>query len=170
LNAFTQLLLQFQKRAGRCPASTRNRSGRPLPNLVLVAKPLKNTGVKEVRDVTAQYQKKKPGCCRAFLTNYFFVQSFRQLGDLMCKPRNLSARIVPVNYVALGCLHQFGFRTGHRLQGCVAVAALDCLFDNADCTTHLGAPRFVDDGPAGNLARRLLGGSRIGHFLKYPSA
>jgi hypothetical protein len=33
----------------------------------------------------------------------------------------------------------------------------------------LGAARFVDGGPASNLARRLLGGSGIGHGLKYPS-
>src|SRR3982074_1215164 len=88
----------------------------------------------------------------------------------MREPRDLSARIVLVNDVALRCLHEFWFSARHRLQRRIAVAALDRLFDNADRAAHLGAARLVDDGAAGNLARRLLGGSRIGHVLKYPSA
>jgi hypothetical protein len=116
---------------------------------------------------------KKPGAA-GLLTNIFFSQfirsSFRQLGDLMRQPRDLSARIVLVNDVALGCLHQLRFRVRHRLQRRIAVAALDRFFDNADRASHLGAARLVDDGAAGNLARRLFGGGRIGHVLKYPSA
>src|SRR6202795_4433413 len=100
----------------------------------------------------------------------FSISSFRQLGDLMREPRDLSARIVLVNDVALRCLHEFRFRARHCLQRRIAVTALDRLFDNADRAAHLGAARLVDNGAAGNLARRLLGGSRIGHGLKYPSA
>src|SRR5471030_2082841 len=88
----------------------------------------------------------------------------------MREPRDLAARIVLVDDVALRCLHQFRLRAGHRLQRCIAVAALDRLFDDTNRAAHLGAARLVDDGTAGNLARRLLGGSRIGHGLKYPSA
>src|SRR6202048_4994857 len=87
----------------------------------------------------------------------------------MCETRNLSARIVLVNDVALRRLHQLRLSARHRLLRRSAIAALDRLFDDADRTAHLGAARLVDDGAAGNLARRLLGGSRIGHILKYPS-
>ena len=34
-------------------------------------------------------------------------------------------------------------------------------------TAHLGAARLVDHGAAGDLARRFLGGSGIGHRLKF---
>jgi hypothetical protein len=88
----------------------------------------------------------------------------------MREPRDLSARIVLVNDIALRCLHQLRFRARHRLQRCSAVAAFDGFFDSANRAAHLGAARLVDDGAAGDLARRLLGGSRIGHILKYPSA
>src|ERR1700704_830497 len=88
----------------------------------------------------------------------------------MREPRDLSARIVLVNDVALGCLHEFRLGARHCLQRCIAVAALDRLFDGADRAAHLGATRLVDNGAAGNLARRLLGGRSIGHVLKYPSA
>jgi len=99
----------------------------------------------------------------------FSISSFRQLGDLMREPRDLSACIVLVNNIALCCLHEFRLGARHCLQRRVAVAALDRLFDNADRAAHLGAARLVDNGAAGNLARRLLGGSCIGHVLKYPS-
>ena len=75
-----------------------------------------------------------------------------------------------MNDVALGCLHQFRFRVRHRLQRCIAVAALDGFFDGTNRATHLGAARLVDDGAAGNLAGRLFGGRGIGHVLNYPSA
>ena len=88
----------------------------------------------------------------------------------MREPRDLSARIVFVNDVALRCLHQFGLRVRHRFERCSPVAALDRLFDRSYRAAHLGAARLVDDGAAGNLARRLLGGSGIGHILNYPSA
>src|ERR1700730_13629229 len=88
----------------------------------------------------------------------------------MREPRDLSARIVLVNDVALRCLHQFRLRARHCLQCRIAVTALDRLFDNADRAAHLGAARLVDNGAAGNLVCRLLGGSSIGHVLKYPSA
>src|SRR5450432_1229299 len=108
--------------------------------------------------------------CRASLTNISLISSFRELCDLMGEPRDLSARIVLVDDVALRGLHEFRFRTRHRLQRRIAVAALDRLFDNADRAAHLGATRLVDNGAAGNLARRLLGGGGIGHAFKYPSA
>lgn len=88
----------------------------------------------------------------------------------MREPRNFSARIVPVNDVALRGLHQFRFRVLHRFQRGIAVTALDRFLDGADRTAHLGATRLVDDGAAGNLAGRLLGGGGIGHVLNYPSA
>src|SRR6266436_4715805 len=87
----------------------------------------------------------------------------------MREPRDLPARIVLMNDVALRCLHQFRLGVRHRLQCRGAVAALDRLFDQADGATHLGAARFVDRSAPSNLARRLLGGSGIGHSLKYPS-
>ena len=94
---------------------------------------------------------------------------FRELRDLMREPRNLSACIVLVNDLALRRPHEFWLGARHRLQGCITIATLDRLFDGSHRTAHLGAAGFVDDGAAGNLARRLLGGSRIGHFLNRPS-
>src|SRR5205823_9246564 len=88
----------------------------------------------------------------------------------MGKPRDLSARIVLVNDVALCRLHQFRLGAGHRPQRGIAIAALDRLFDGADRAAHLGAARLIDNRAASNLARRLLGGSCVGHALKYPSA
>ena len=87
----------------------------------------------------------------------------------MREPRDLSAGIVLMDDVALGGLHEFRFRARHRLQRRIAVAALDRLFDNADSAAHLGATRLVDNGAAGNLARRLLGRGGVGHAFKYPS-
>jgi hypothetical protein len=102
-------------------------------------------------------------CAGLFLTNIFFDQLFRELCDLMRKPRDLSAGIVLMDDVALGGLHELRFRARHRLQRRIAVAALDRLFDNADGAAHLGATRLVDNGAAGNLARRLLGRGGVGH-------
>src|SRR5258706_16186220 len=107
--------------------------------------------------------------CRAFSRISFSVSSFRQFGDLMREPRDLSARIVLVDNITLRCLHEFRFGARHCLQRRIAVAALDRLFDNADCAAHLGTARLVDNGAAGNLARRLLGGGSIGHVYNYPS-
>jgi CubicO group peptidase (beta-lactamase class C family) len=84
-------------------------------------------------------------------------------GNAMREARYFPAGIVLVDDVALGGLHEFRFRARHRLQRRVAVAALDRLFDNADCAAHLGATRLVDNGAAGNLARRLLGRGGVGH-------
>src|ERR1019366_5824765 len=109
-----------------------------------------------------KHQKKKPGAA-GLLTKYFSASLFRELCDLMREPRDLPARIVLVNDIALGCLHQLRLGARHRFQRGIAVAALDRLFDDADRAAHLGAARLVDDGAAGNLACRLLGGSRIGH-------
>src|SRR2546426_7950531 len=82
----------------------------------------------------------------------FSTSSFRQLGDLMREPRDLSARIVLVNDIALRCLHEFRFGGLHCLQRRIAVAALDRLFDNADRAVHLGAARLVGNGAAGALS------------------
>jgi hypothetical protein len=84
--------------------------------------------------------------------------------------RHLPARVVLVNDVALRRTHQLGLGAGHRLQRRVAVAALDRFLDVADGAAHLGAARLVDHGAAGDLAGRLLGGSRVGHRLKNPLA
>jgi len=94
-------------------------------------------------------------------------QLFADLGDLVREARDLSAGIVLVNDVALRRLHQFRFGMGERLQRRVAIAALDRFLDGADRAAHLGAARLVDDGAASDLACRLLGGSRIGHGLKF---
>src|SRR5262249_44113806 len=59
---------------------------------------------------------------------------------------------------------------GHRLQRRVAVATLDRFFDVADGAAHLGAARLVDHGAAGDLSRRFLCGSRVGHPLQIPLA
>src|ERR1700723_4247077 len=88
----------------------------------------------------------------------------------MNKSRNLSARRVLVTDIALSAFYQLRLGARHCLECCVAVTALDRFFDRSYRTTHLGAARFIDDGAAGNLARRLLGGSRIGPVLKCPSA
>src|ERR1700733_14736870 len=97
------------------------------------------------------------------------ISSFRELGDLMRQPRNFPARIVLVNDIALRGLHELRLGMRHRLQRRVTIAALDRLFDGSNRATHLGAARLVDNGAAGNLAGRLLGGSSIGHALKCPS-
>lgn len=94
----------------------------------------------------------------------------RQLGDPVREPRDFAAGGVLVNDVALRGLHQLGLGSRHRLDGSVAVTLGERLFDHADRAAHLGAPRFVDEGAAGNLACRLLGGGRIGHALTDPSA
>src|SRR6516164_10952980 len=112
----------------------------------------------------------KPGTGRARRQALPSIRSFRQLGDLMSKPRDLPAGIVLVNNIALRRFHQLGLGMRHRLQGCVAVTALDRVLGAADRAAHLGSARFVDYGAAGNLACRLFGGSRIGHGLKFPSA
>ena len=124
---------------------------------------------------TINLKKEKPGeaglLTNIFLDQFYFASLlFRELGDLVDEPRNFSARAVLVNDVALRCLHQFRLGLRHRLQRRGAVAALDRLFDGADRATHLGAARLVDDGAAGNLARRLFGGSGIGHLVSNPSA
>jgi len=90
-----------------------------------------------------------------------------ELGDLMGEARNLPARIVLVNDVALRCLHQLRLRAGESLQRRVAVAALDRFLDGTNCAAQLGTTRLVDDGATGNLAGRLLGGGGIGHVLKF---
>ena len=76
-------------------------------------------------------QQKKPGKA-GLLEEYLLVSSFRELGDLVREPRDLSARIVLVNDVALRGLHQFRLRVRHRLQRRIAVAALDRLFDRCE--------------------------------------
>src|SRR5579871_2159284 len=91
-----------------------------------------------------------------------------ELGDLMREPRDLAARGVLVNDVALGCAHQLGLCARHGLDRGIAVAAIDRVLDAADSATHLRAARLVDRSAAGNLARRFLGGSGVGHRLKYP--
>src|SRR3989442_1356132 len=132
-----------------------------------------------------RFKKEKGPDAAGPLTNDFFSQltlqsahpsvrspfsSLGELGDLMREPRNLPARVVLVNDVALRCLHQFGLRLRHRLQRRVAVAALDRFFDGADRTAQLGPARLVDDGAAGNLAGRLLGGSRNCDLSQLPLA
>jgi len=52
----------------------------------------------------------------------------------------------------------------------VAVAALEGVFDLTHGAAHLRAARLVDDGASSNLARRLLGGTCVGHDLNCPSA
>ena len=91
-----------------------------------------------------------------------------ELRDLMHQAGNLAACRVPVNDIALSGAHQLGLRAHHRLHRCIAVAALDRVFDAAHGATHLGAAGLVDRGTTGNLARRFLGGSGVGHRLKYP--
>ena len=90
-----------------------------------------------------------------------------ELGDLMGEARNLPARIVLVNDVALRRLHQLWLGAGESFQRRVAVAALDRFLDGTNRAAHLSTTRLVDDGAAGNLAGRLLGGSGIGHVLKF---
>src|ERR1700744_3899660 len=101
------------------------------------------------------------------VTNRSPDQLLGELGDLVGKARDLPARVVLVNDVALRCLHQFRLGAGERLQRRFAVGALDRFLDGADRATHLGAARLVDDGATSDLACRLLGGSRIGHGLKF---
>ena len=93
-----------------------------------------------------------------------------ELRDRARQARHLPARIVLVNDVALRRTHQLGLGAGHGLQRRGAVAALDRFLDIADGAAHLGAARLVDHGAAGDLARRFLGGSRVGHRLKNPLA
>ena len=93
-----------------------------------------------------------------------------ELRDLMREARHFAARIVLMDDVALCCAHQLRLGARHRLQCRGAVAALDGLLDGTDGVENLGAGRLVDYGAAGDLARRFLGGSRIGHRLKIPLA
>src|ERR1700733_6217007 len=113
---------------------------------------------------------KSPAESRAVAIFWSWVGLLRQLCNLMHKSQNLSARRVLMNDIALSGFHQLRFGAYHCLERCVTVTALDRFFDRSDRAAHLGAAGFIDDGAAGNLARRLLGGSRIGHVLKCPSA
>jgi len=61
--------------------------------------------------------------------------------------------------------HQSGLGIRQRLRSGSAVAGLDGFLDGAHGAAHLGAARLVDGGAAGNLARRFLGGSGVGHGL-----
>jgi len=131
---------------------------------------VQTTDARRARTQAPISKTKKPGGAGLVNDLNLPADSFRELRDLMGEPRNLPAGIVLVNDVALCRLHQFGLRARHRLQRRVTVAALDRFLDAADCTAHLGATRLIDDGAAGNLACRLLGGSSIGHGLNYPSA
>ena len=74
-------------------------------------------------------EKEKARRRRACLTNISSIGLFRELCDLMREPRDLSARIVLVDDVALRSLHELRLRTRHRRQRRIAVAALDRLFD-----------------------------------------
>jgi hypothetical protein len=97
------------------------------------------------------------------VTSQVSIVSLRELCNLVHKSRNLATRGVSVNDPALCRAHQFRFRTRHCLHCSVTIAALDGIFDEADGAAHLRATRLVDHGAAGNLSRRLLGGSCIGH-------
>jgi hypothetical protein len=88
----------------------------------------------------------------------------------MRQSRDLTVRVVPMDDVVLRRLHQLRLGALHRSGRRIAVAALDRFLDDTDRGAQFGPARLVDDGAAGNLAGRLLGGSRIGHLLKYPSA
>jgi hypothetical protein len=96
------------------------------------------------------------------------IRLFAKLGDLVRQPRDFAARIVLVNDVALRGTHQSGLGVRQRLQRSGTIAGLDRFFDLTHGSAHLGAARLVDGGAAGNLARRFLGGSGVGHSLKYP--
>lgn len=119
--------------------------------------------------------KQKSPALPGSLMNIFFVQftwsfsSLRELGDLMRKSRDLSARIVLVNDLALCRAHQLRLGVSHCLQRRITIAALDRFFDVTDGATHLRAARLIDDGAASNLARRFLGRGRIRHALKFLS-
>src|SRR6478735_6258974 len=86
----------------------------------------------------------------------------------MRQARDLTVRIVAVDDVVLRRLHQFRLGALHRRGRRIAIAAVDRFLDGAHRTAQLGPARLVDDGAAGNLAGRLLGGSGIGHLFKYP--
>ena len=103
------------------------------------------------------------------VTELPLIDLLRELCNLTPESRNLSACIVLVNDLALRGPHELRFSARHRLQRRVTIAALDRLLDGSHRTAHRRAARLVDDGAAGNLARRLFGGSGIGHVLNYPS-
>src|SRR6185312_11406977 len=121
-------------------------------------------------------EKKKSPAEPGLVTRSIFCQRrsredlLAELCDRMRQAGHFPARVVLLNDVALRCTHQLWLGTRHRLCGRVAVATLDRVLDGADGAAHLGAARLVDHGSAGNLARRFLGGSRIGHRLKIPLA
>ena len=106
-------------------------------------------------------QRKKPATRRA--RTYFSIYFISRAWRFDAPSRETFGRHCLVNDVALRCLHQFRFRAHHRLQCCIAVTALDRFFDCANRAAHLGATRLVDDGAAGDLARRLLGRGGVGH-------
>ena len=129
------------------------------------------------RDCDQEASKRKGPANRAFDELLFLSVrssartpgSLAELGDLMRQARDLAVRIVAVNDVVLRRLHQLRLGALHGRHRCIAVAGLDCFLDGAHRSAQLGPARLVDDGAAGNLAGRLLGGSRIGHLFKYPS-
>ena len=105
----------------------------------------------------ARAKKKSPAEAGLIDRIYSIEWLLRELRDLMRETRYFAARIVLVNDVALRGSHQFRLCARHRFQCSIAIAALDCFFDIAHRAAHLRATRFVDQGAASNLARRLAG-------------
>ena len=88
---------------------------------------------------------------------------FCEFGDPMGKPRYFSAGIVLMHDAALRRTHDGRLRLLERRQGRSTVAAGDRFLDLADRIPQHRAARFIDDGPARNLARGFAGGLGIGH-------
>ena len=81
----------------------------------------------------------------------------------MGKPRYFALRGIAVHYFFLRRAndHRFGF--GHRRKGARPVASSYRFFDLAHSCAQARAPRLIDRGAAGNLARGFLGGFGVGH-------
>lgn len=112
--------------------------------------------------------KKGPAIAGPFLNQFGlrnWARLFCELGDSMREARDLAARTVLVNDVSLTCPHQLRLGALHRLDRGIAIAFGNRFLNDPDRAAHQSPSRLVDGGASGNLARRFLGGGRIGHGL-----
>src|SRR5215472_412131 len=78
-------------------------------------------------------------------------------GEAMAEARDFAAGGILVNDAVLRGPHDDGLGLAQRRRRLGAIAARERILDLADIVAQPRAPRFVDRGPARNLARCLLG-------------
>src|SRR5690606_28552390 len=88
-----------------------------------------------------------------------------ELGDRMHQARNLAASGILVNDTLLRRPAQYRLGFPHGSQRCLPVAGCNRLFHLAHRGAHARAAGLVNEGAAGDLARRLLSRLCIRHWV-----